>query len=121
MATLRLVNLAVRFLLELAALVAFGFWGLRTGDSIISSLLLCIGAPTAAIVFWWLFVAPRSRFALPAAVKLVLGLAVLGLAALALVATHQYLTSVVYTALVVVNQILLLVARQDVTQPLRGR
>jgi hypothetical protein len=39
-------NLAVRFLLELGALAALGFWGIRTGPGLIGKIGLGKGRPS---------------------------------------------------------------------------
>ncbi len=41
-------NLALRFLLELCALAAVGYWGLETGRGPIAKVGLGIGTPLAA-------------------------------------------------------------------------
>ena len=56
----RTANLALRFLLELCALVALGYWGFKTGGGLITKLALGIGAPFRAAVVWGTFLALRS-------------------------------------------------------------
>jgi Protein of unknown function (DUF2568) len=58
-------NLALRFLLGLCALVALGYWGIKTGSGAIAEVALGIGAPLVAAVVWGVFVAPRAPVALP--------------------------------------------------------
>ena len=55
--------LTVRFLLELAALGALAWWGLRTGETALTKVLLGAGAPLAMAVVWGAFVAPKAAFA----------------------------------------------------------
>jgi Protein of unknown function (DUF2568) len=43
-------NLAVRFLLELGALAAVGYWGARTGRTPVSKVLLAAGLPLTVAV-----------------------------------------------------------------------
>ena len=62
MVPLKGANLALRFLLELAALAAVGYWGWDAGGP-----LLAIAAVAAVAVVWGLFVAPKRRFDLSAA------------------------------------------------------
>lgn len=54
-------NLTVAFLLELCALAALGYWGLRTASGPATKAALGIGAPLLAAVLWGLFAAPRAR------------------------------------------------------------
>lgn len=79
------VSYTVSFLLELCALVAFGFWGATWGQGTVAKIALAVGAPLAMAIVWGLFAAPRAsvRLSAPAvlAVKaLVFGCASVGLA-----------------------------------------
>jgi len=52
-------NLALRFLLELCALGALGYWGFKTGGGAIGKITLGVGAPLVAAVVWGTFLSPR--------------------------------------------------------------
>ncbi len=45
-------NLALRFVLELAALAALAYWGFHTGHSLLGDVALGVGAPLLAAVIW---------------------------------------------------------------------
>jgi hypothetical protein len=84
------INLAVRFLLELSALLAIGFWGWRQGEGLFR-FVLAIGLPLIAAVLWGTFAVPddRSRSGkapvpVPGVVRLVLELAFFAFATWAL-------------------------------------
>jgi membrane protein YdbS with pleckstrin-like domain len=51
-------NLALRFLLEIGALVAGGYWGWKSADGA-ARWALAIGAVVAVVVVWTLFVSPN--------------------------------------------------------------
>ena len=68
-------NLALRFLLELCALVALGYWGFHTDRGMGLKLVLGIGAPLLAAVIWGTFVAPKASVQLPGALREGLALA----------------------------------------------
>ena len=53
-------NLLLRFLLELCALGALGYWGFKTGNATITKIVLGVGAPLVAAVVWGIFVSPRA-------------------------------------------------------------
>lgn len=78
------VNVLVRFLLELCALGAVGYWGFKTGGGLAAKVGLGIGAPLVVAVTWAVFVSPRAPVQLPLPVSLLLQVAVFGLAAAAL-------------------------------------
>jgi hypothetical protein len=49
---LRAANLALRFALELATLVALAYWGFQAGGSTLVHVLLGLGAPLGAALAW---------------------------------------------------------------------
>jgi hypothetical protein len=53
------INLTVRFLLELLALTAMGFWGWSHGDGL-RRLALAFGVPLIAVALWGTFAVPHD-------------------------------------------------------------
>lgn len=98
-------NLTVAFLLELCALAALGYWGLRTGSGPVARSALAVGAPLLAAVLWGLFAAPGAPVSVPLA-SVVVQLLVFGAAATALYATGRHTLAVTFAVLVVANSIL---------------
>ncbi|HEU0027454.1 MAG TPA: YrdB family protein [Ktedonobacterales bacterium] len=84
LAAIRYSNLAVAFLVELAALAALGYWGVQVGNGTAAKIALGVGAPLLMIVAWWLFIAPRAVVTVPRLVNLALRILVFGLAVAAL-------------------------------------
>jgi hypothetical protein len=56
-------NLTLRFVLELAAIGALGYWGFRTGSGPLAEAALGLGAQTVAMVVWGTFVGPKATVA----------------------------------------------------------
>jgi hypothetical protein len=84
------LNLAMRFLLELAALAAFGVWGYRSHQSGLRTLL-AVALPLCAASVWGVFAVPddpsrsgRAPVPVSGPLRLVLELAFFGLASWAL-------------------------------------
>jgi len=100
-------NLALRFLLELCALGALGYWGFKTGNATIAKIALGVGAPLVAAVVWGAFVSPQAPVQLPGLMVLVLQVLVFGSAAAALVATGHRTLALVFVVLAVSNAILM--------------
>ncbi len=93
MTGLRGATLTVRFLCELGAIAALGYWGFRTGDGL-AAIALGLGAPMLAIAVWGTFVAPKALRPVPLATRLVLEVLVFGSAVAALVAAELPATAV---------------------------
>jgi hypothetical protein len=106
-------NLALRFFLEVAALVALGYWGSHAGSSEVVHWVLGIGAPLVAAVVWGLFIAPRARYRVSDPVWIGLQVAVFGAATAALLAAGQTAPAIVFVALLIVNAVLMIVWGQD--------
>jgi len=85
-------NLALRFLLELAALAALAYWGWGV------SWVLAIAAPAAWIGLWATFGSPKARVQLPDAQRIAFEAVVFGAAAVALWAAGQPVWAVVLFA-----------------------
>lgn len=81
---MKLLNDLVSFLLELAMLGAFAFWGFHAGNGTMMKWLLGIGIPVLVVIFWSVFMAPRAghRMTWPWLPIISLGLFLLSAAAL---------------------------------------
>src|SRR5689334_6956003 len=86
---LRLANLGVRFVLELAALAAAAYWGATAPVGGVGRVCLAIAAPALVAVVWGLFIAPKARIPTGLLGRAGLGFVVFSIAALALWARGQ--------------------------------
>jgi hypothetical protein len=84
------LNLAVRFVLEIAALVAIGYWSFHEHTGILQ-FVLGLGLPLLAAAAWGIFAVPGDRtrsgdapVPVPGALRLLLELALFALASWAL-------------------------------------
>jgi hypothetical protein len=101
-------NLAVRFLLELCALGALGYWGFVVGGNPVVKPALGLGAPLLAAAVWGTFVAPKAVVPLNMPLRLVPEALVFGSAVAALFATGHPLLAVCLAVLAAVNRALVL-------------
>jgi hypothetical protein len=99
-------NLLLKFLLELAALAAFAYWGGTVGDGAVS-VLVAIAAPALAAALWGTFAAPRARRRLRLAYRVPFELAVFALAVAALFAVGAPVVAIVLALLVAANAVIL--------------
>ena len=112
MEILKSANLLLRFLLELCALAALGYWGFQFGQNLPVKIGLAIGAPLIAAVVWGMFVAPKASVPVPVWLWLALQAIIFGLAAAGLLAAGQRTLAIALVLAVLVNGILLYVWRQ---------
>jgi hypothetical protein len=97
-------NVALRFLLELAGLIAVVWWALHAADGG-AGWALAIVAAVVFIAVWGLFVAPRARYPQRPRVRLVAGTLILLVAALLLAAGGAVVAGAVLASLVALNAI----------------
>lgn len=103
------INLAIRFLLEIAALVSIGVWGWNQSDDWLR-FILAFGIPIIAATIWGTFAVPndpsRSGKA-PVAVRGILRLAIeltfFAIATLAIYELGYSTLAMIYGAIVVIH------------------
>jgi hypothetical protein len=105
------LNLALKFLLELVALAAFGIWGASIASGF-AAVVLAIGLPVVVAVLWGAFAAPKARRRLPLRLRAPFELGVFALAALALWQAESLAWGAAFAAIAVVNAALLTVFDQ---------
>ena len=111
MGALQAANLAAKFVLELAAIAAFAYWGTTVGHGVVP-VIVAVAASFAAIGLWGVFAAPRSAHRLPVAARVPFELGVFALAALALLGAGSPVAAIVFAAAAMLNAALLTAFRQ---------
>lgn len=107
MDALKLINLAVRFLLELCVLVSVGYWGFKTGSGWFLKILLGIGVPLLIAVLWGMFAAPKAAYHLHGFMLFAFEVFVFGSGVAALYGTKNYSLAWGFAAIIVINRILM--------------
>ena len=102
MSSIAAINLALKFVLELAALSVFAIWGAVTGPGA-WAVVLAVAAPGAFVVLWGRFAAPRAAHRLPVASRIPFELTLLGLACPALVGIGATGPAIAFACALVVN------------------
>lgn len=108
----KIINLLVRFLLELCILAIFGYWGFQIGSNTFMKLLLGLGAPILFAVVWGTFLAPKSPNRLHEPWLFLLELVVFGLTCWALYGTGKVDLTVAFGSIYILNKILMVIWRQ---------
>jgi hypothetical protein len=107
MSALRVINLGVRFLLELGALAAFGYWGATLRAPGALRAILAVGLPLGAALIWGLFISPKARYSTGRPGQVGLGLVVFLVAALLLRERGQVAMAAIFAATAVISSVLL--------------
>lgn len=107
MAVLQVANLAIRFLLEVCALLALGQFGLRIGRGPAVRFIIGMGAPLLAATVWALFVAPNASIPAPDLVRFAVEFAVFGSAVAALYVSGHPKLAIAFALIIAVNRILM--------------
>ncbi len=112
MPLLKMLNLLVRFLLELCILVIFGYWGFQIGGNPLMKFLLGLGAPILFAVIWGTFLAPKSSRRLDEPWLSLLELVIFALTCWALYSTGKADLTVAFGGIYILNKILIVIWRQ---------
>lgn len=106
MDALKMLNLAIRFLLELCMLAAVGYWGFRTQSTWLMKILCGIGLPVLIALLWGTFLAPKATHPLRGVSFLLLELALFASGAVALFASGKPALGWTYAIVLIMNKIL---------------
>jgi hypothetical protein len=98
------INVAFRFVLELAGLGAVVWCGLHAADGA-AGWAVAIGAAVIFIAIWGLFVAPRARYPQTPRVRLVAGTAILLVASLLLAVGGAVTAGAILAIVVALNAV----------------
>jgi Protein of unknown function (DUF2568) len=106
MAGLKAANLGLKFLLELAAIAAFAYWG-ASRSPVILAVILAIVIPALFVAAWGIWAAPRSPRRLPRQTRVPFELGCFALAAVALIAAGATLAGIAFAVVAALNAVLL--------------
>ena len=112
METLKKLNFIVSFLLEMAMLLAFGYWGFLAGQGLWLKLLVGIGLPLVVILLWGLFLAPKAANRVGSTFGVAMTLVLFYLAAAALLLAKQPVLAVVMVVVAAINRTLVVIWKQ---------
>ena len=77
------LNIAIRFILEIGALISVGYWGFVIGNGYLFKFILGIGTPLLIAMIWGFFGSPRAPKILQGINRLLLEIIIFGSAAFA--------------------------------------
>jgi len=114
------VQVAIRFVLELAAVIAAGIVGASIGSPPLG-LIGAIVLVAAFAVVWGLFLAPRARFPQRPMVRLVAGTLVMELAAVGYAVVGPTTAGVILSVVILANAVALFALGADVADEVFSR
>src|SRR3954462_12021587 len=115
-----IANLALRFALELFGIAALAYWGFSSANSVVPPVVLGVGAALGLIVVWSLVAAPKARNRLPQRQRRLIGTALLLGTAVALGVAGQPGIAVVFAAVIIANQGMLILLGDDLPGSFRS-
>jgi hypothetical protein len=95
--------LGLKFVCELLAFVALGYWGATTGP-VIANVVLGVGAPLLAIFIWAQWCAPKAPQRLRNPALTVVEMTIFLVAALAMFVSIAAWLGILYAIVVIVNE-----------------
>lgn len=107
------LNLGVRFLLELAMLVALGWVGGEIGSSWVVRVLLAVAFPLLAAAVWGTFIAPKAPRRLADPAKLLVEVALFAAAVVGLAVVGHPVLAAVLAVVFTVNVVVLRLAHAE--------
>ena len=102
---LKYVNQPIVFIIELAMLGSFAYFGFQKGNSTLAKYTLAIIIPAIAIVLWSYWAAPKSAHRLVMPYLAIFRLALFLAASYLLYACHQTKLAIILAVLSVVTQV----------------
>lgn len=112
MAILKKTNTVLSTLLEIAMLIAFGYWGFRTGESVWLKWVLGIGVPLAVFITWGLLLAPRAGQRVSSTLGVIVSLPLFYCAALVLFQANQPALGAAMLVAAAINRTLVVIWKQ---------
>ncbi|MEH7346392.1 YrdB family protein [Bacillus sp. JJ1532] len=105
--SIKVVNIILRFLLELFGLSVYGYWGYKMGTTSIMRWGLAAGIPIMIALVWGLFGSPKATFQLSGISHLLLEIGIFLIPVVLLISLGKVQLAWVYGIIVVVNRILM--------------
>jgi len=103
------IILAIRFLLEMLALIALGYWGYDLGKGMWMKLSFMFLFPIIMMFIWGMFISPKAIFEIPEWFRILLELSLFGIAAFGLYNSGLNTLAILFILIVIFQRIYLTV------------
>lgn len=106
---IKAINLTAAFLLEIAMLASFGYFGYKYPENNVLKYVLMIILPLVATTLWGIFAAPKSQRRLPKVQRRLFALTIFGASVFLLNQTGKTALAAAFSICIIINQVLLFI------------
>jgi hypothetical protein len=99
--------ISIFFLLEIAMLVSFMYWGFHLDNRLLIKILFGIGTPIVVAIIWGVFIAPKASIPVTVPIRILLQIILFGSAAVALYFSEKGALAIVFGTIVLIEMILM--------------
>ena len=95
------------FILEIAMLVSFMYWGFHLDTSLFVKILFGVGTPILVAIIWGTFIAPKASIPVTVPIRVLLQIILFSLAAVALYFSEKATLAIIFGTIVLIEMILM--------------
>ncbi len=99
--------ISIFFLLEIAMLVSFMYWGFHLDTSLLVKILFGIGTPILVAIIWGTFIAPKASIPVSVPIRILLQIILFSSAAVALYFSEKGTLAIIFGTVVLIEMILM--------------
>ena len=99
--------ISIFFLLEIAMLVSFMYWGFHLDASLFVKILFGVGTPILVAVIWGTFIAPKASIPVSVPIRILLQIILFSSAAMALYFSEKGTLAIIFGTVVLIEMILM--------------
>lgn len=110
----KVINLVIRFLLELVILFALGYWGFHYDSNLIIQIVLGVGLPLITAIIWGKTISPKATMKLPMIGVIGIELMIFGAAFLCLLCEGFQAFAIIFIIVSVVNRYIIIKYNQGI-------
>lgn len=114
MAILRIINMTIRFVLELCMLAVLAYGGFQLEGGWLLRVAVGVGAPLLAATIWGLLIAPKAKRRLADPWRFMVELGLFGLAAVALMGVGRPFLGIILLVVYLINRLLVVLWGEEI-------
>ena len=101
------VIISIFFLMELAMLAAYSYWGFHLDKGLLIKLLIGIGTPILVAVIWGTFISPKAAIPVTTTIRIGLQTILFGCSVLALYYSGKTTLAIIFGMIILIEMILM--------------